>query len=457
MSRIVVLCATVRDRRELARLRRDGDVFAFHEYGTAALESLVSDQPDLRAIACPEAEIERIVESCGAFRPDGIVSTDDYPGSILASIVADRLGLPGVPPATSLLCQHKYHSRCAQRAAVPDATPAFELVDWHSLPAECVFPVFVKPVKSFFSVGARRVDTPAAFPAALRKALLPRSFFDPFERLLRRHSTLAMRGHALVESLLAGRQCTVEGYVSGGTIRILGIVDSLMYPGTASFLRFDYPSRLPAEIQSRIRDIASRFVSTLDYGDGLFNIEMMYDAEADTIRIIEINPRMSSQFADLFEKVDGVNTYSILLDLATGRRSSAARQPGRHRRASSMALRSFENLRTHCVPGAADVAAVQAAYPDIRVEVLTRPGRTLGQELQDGHSYRYALINAGGSDDADLDACLRDCIAHLPFRFARVEHRTGVGAKTAPAALRAIRSMADRYRVPGAGAPLLQR
>ena len=42
----------------------------------------------------------------------------------------------------------------------------------------------------------------------------------------------------------------------------------------------------------------------------MFNIEMMYDAATDRIGIIEINPRMASQFADLYEKVDGTNSYT---------------------------------------------------------------------------------------------------------------------------------------------------
>ncbi len=463
MSRIVVLCATVRDRRELARRRLDGGpdgrdyghgVFMFHEYGTTALESLITTEPDFLAIADPEGEIERIVDACRSFRADGVISTDDYPGSILASIVAERLGLPGVPPAASLLCQHKYHARCLQRLAVPEATPEFALADPRLLwPA--AFPVFVKPVKSFFSIGAQPVLERGAFEPAVRRASLPQSFFDPFERLMRRHSALPVTGHVLIESLLEGSQCTVEGWMSRGDVHILGVVDTLMYPGTSSFLRFDYPSRLPAAVQARMADIARRLVAAIGYGEGLFNIEMMYDEQSDSIQIVEINPRMSSQFADLFEKVDGINTYALLLDLATGRQPllPAARE-GVHGCASSLALRSFVNLRTRSVPSAVDLAAVRSAFPDVRVEVLTRPGRTLGQELQDGHSYRYALINAGGNDEADLDARLRSCIARLPFRFEPTGRRPrGAAAVPRAAAIRTIRRAADRCPVPDAGVP----
>src|SRR5262245_36891906 len=94
----------------------------------------------------------------------------DYPGCALGSVVAAALGLPGIDPATSLACQHKYHSRLIQRAAVPESTAAFELIagDGHDPQPAFGFPCFVKPVKSFFSVGAQRVDSAAAFGAAVR-------------------------------------------------------------------------------------------------------------------------------------------------------------------------------------------------------------------------------------------------------------------------------------------------
>ena len=70
-------------------------------------------------------------------------------------------------------------------------------------------------------------------------------------------------------------------------------------------------------------------MSGLGFDNCMFNIEMMYDAREDRIAIIEINPRMASQFADLYEKVDGTNAYEVLLDLGMGVRAhaeTAARQ-----------------------------------------------------------------------------------------------------------------------------------
>ncbi len=80
---------------------------------------------------------------------------------------------------------------------------------------------------------------------------------------------------------------------------------------------------LPEGVQTRMAEIAATLMQGLGFDNGIFNIEMMYDAEADRISIIEINPRMASQFADLYEKVDGTSSYSVLLDIAQGGRPAS--------------------------------------------------------------------------------------------------------------------------------------
>jgi biotin carboxylase len=422
MSRVLFLCPTHRDYREIERLNGAiHDTFFFHDYATQALEELVVEEPPVGIrIPDPEAEIERILQYCREVAVDCIVSTDDYPGTTLASIVARALGLPGVDPSVNLLCQHKYHARQAQRAVVPEATPAFELVADHgavALPSVLPFPLFIKPVKSFFSVGAHRVDSPANFSAAVRRATLPRPFFDPFATLLKKHSGLEMEGYVLAETLLEGQQCTLEGYAYRGEIHMMGIVDSVMFPGTLCFQRFEYPSRLSVSVQERMESFAQAIMAHIGYDNGFFNLEFIYDARTDSVATIEINPRMTSQFADLFEKVDGINTYKALLDLAAGRAPSTSRGAGEHARAASCILRTFENKRVLQLPTPTHIEGIQELYPDARIEVLAREGHQLSQELQDGRSYRYGIISLGGRDDEDIRQRLENCLAHLPFVF----------------------------------------
>ena len=230
-------------------------------------------------------------------------------------------------------------------------------------------------------------------------------------------------------------QVTVEGYVHGGEVHILGVVDSIFFPGTLAFSRFDYPSALPEGVQGRMAGIAERLMSGLGFDNGMFNVEMMYDAREDRIAIIEINPRMASQFADLYEKVDGTNSYEVLLDLGCGVRPSPKRRQGKHRFAASCVLRTFEDGVVAALPCEERLAEIERAYPDIRVEVHATSGRKLSDELQDGTSFRYGIVSLGGRDRAEVLRQFAACQAELGIVLLPVEARREIAAPARFAAL----------------------
>lgn len=419
MSNLLFICPSHRDHRELERLGayRQHRIL-FHDYASIQLEEIACGEDSRLDVPDVHAELERILCAFGDADLDGVISTDDYPGSALASIVAQNLGLPGVSPKSNLMCQHKFHSRVAQKGACPEVVPRFMLLNGHAL-SSMPLPCFVKPVKSFFSVGAYRVDDPARASELVERATLPERFFDPFRSLFLAYAGMEFgEGRVLIEELLEGHQATIEGYAWEGQIQILGIVDSIMFPGTVSFSRFEYPSGLSASVQGRIADMARTVMPALGFGHGFFNIEVMYNAERDAVHIIEINPRMASQFADLYEKVDGLNTYSTLLELALGRRPQARSRQGKYPVAVSYVLRRFRDARVLKVPSREQLDAIQAWQPDIRVEILATEGKMLSQEMQDGHSYRYGIINAGANDRHAAMQLFAECSDGLAFSFS---------------------------------------
>jgi biotin carboxylase len=405
--KVLVVSATHRDHRELRKLAPPGIDFLFHDYASTSLEELISwIEGEGACAADPDEEVDRLLAGLDGTRLSAVISTDDYPGSALAAIVAQRLGLPGPDPRVVLIAQHKYLSRAAQAKLVPDAVPPFMLIDTAAgalLPDDMTFPVFVKPVKSFFSVGAEKVGSLPELAARLPRWRTLDQFFLPLERMLERYAGESIGSKRLIaEGVLKGAQVTVEGYAFGGKVSVLGIVDSIMFPGTIAFSRFDYPSHLPEDVQARMAGIAVTVMEGLGFDNGLFNIEMMYDADADRVSIIEINPRMASQFADLYEKVDGTSSYRVLIDIGEGRAPRFKPREGRHPFAASCVLRAFEDRRVARLPDEGEIKCLEALYPEIRVELHATVGRKLSDELQDGHSYRYGIINLGGRDLADV-------------------------------------------------------
>lgn len=364
----------------------------------------------------------------------GVMASDDYPGSIVAAALAQELGFPGPSPEAVLRCQHKYYGRIAQRECVPEAVPDFALVDPRDIracAASLRFPVFVKPVKSFFSLHAGLVSDAQGLQRvadATREHLA--DFVRPLDQLLGRYAPFAEHGggYLLAEAPLAGVQVTFEGCVFAGEMQAIGVVDSIMFPGTISFARFEYPSALPAEVQARMGEIAARFVRHIGFDNGLFNIEMMYDPGRDTIHIIEVNPRMCPQFADLMEKVNGVNTYEIALAIAAGQRPVVRRPGAAFAAAASIVGRVFEDRVARRVPGETELARLRERFPDARLKVLCREGRRLSEELQDGNSFRYALMNLGGGSREHIASRYEEAIRGLHFELEAVAAKAAATA-----------------------------
>src|SRR5512134_858502 len=263
---ILIVCPTHRDLRELPRVSPPGVKYLFHDYASISLEDLICNIASHADFAQgPLEEIEGILDAVAGANLAGVTSTDDYPGSALAAAIAKRLGLPGPDPAVTLICQHKYLARVAQAKIVPHAVPPFTLIDvaaGATLPEELRFPLFVKPVKSFFSIGAERVDSVSALAALFPRWAALDQFFAPLDQLLQRYTGSSIGTKRLIaEAVLKGEQVTVEGFVHEGRATILGIVDSVMLPGTLAFSRFDYSSSLPESVQQRMAGIAATLMT----------------------------------------------------------------------------------------------------------------------------------------------------------------------------------------------------
>lgn len=355
----------------------------------------------------------------------GVMSTDEYLGAIIAAAAAGRTGRSGTEPARIIAAQHKYYSREAQRAIAPEITPRTTLVPLRgvaSCPLSLEFPFFVKPVKGTFSLFAAKVDS--------RAALAKHMGFNVFERLLLGRVTKPFNDllHALTdfdydanyfigEELIAGDQVTVDGFVWDGECEVMGIVDSVMFEGTNIFERFEYPSRLPAAVQARMAQLTRDVMLGLGWRQGQFNVELFYDRATDQIRVIEVNPRMSYQFADLYEYVDGSNSYDVLIDLALGRRPRFDKGAGPFDVAASFVLRTFEGRKIRSVPSPDQVSAFGERYSEATIKLYGKPGSSMGGEMKAIGSYRHAIVNVAANSYLDLFAIHQDALEKLPFEF----------------------------------------
>jgi biotin carboxylase len=372
-----------------------------------------------------EGYIKRVCETYPSGTLSGVLASDDYPAALVAAALAEEFGLLGPALEAVLNCSDKHRSRVFAASAVPEAAPAFRPVDATAPPNTEDFgslPLFAKPVKGFLSMFADRVGTSEELARLCHEAApYLDGFLRPFRYFSNRCFGMAPTGTPfLVEDLLTGRQVTVEGCVYRGRGRIIATTDSVMYPGTNSFACFRLPSDLPRSVQGRMEEITLRLAQAVGIDNGVFNVELMYDATTDRISVIEINPRMCPQFVDLVEKVHGVSTYEIALRIAVGEDPVFSRGGAPHKVAASFVLRRFEDALVTAVPSAEEIARLRHRFPDMRVRVLCRPGRRLSDEQQDRTSYRYGLVNLGAGSIEQLNAAFAEAKAGLTFELAEL-------------------------------------
>jgi biotin carboxylase len=210
-------------------------------------------------------------------------------------------------------------------------------------------------------------------------------------------------------------QVNVDGYVHAGRVRIIGMVDEHMYPGTCAFLRFEYPSALASPVQARLAEAAAAAVRAVGLDHGLFNVELVYCPRTGAIRLVEINPRIASQFITLYEWVHGIRLHHAMIDLATGREPRCEPAPQRHAHAASFVYRTFDGRTLRRTPTRADLAEVAARQPDARVMLYVKHGAALAREVKWLGSHRYALLNVPRRDRADVFARQQDVCAMLGF------------------------------------------
>lgn len=346
---------------------------------------------------------------------DAIVSFWDFPSSALAAVLRNERGLPGPSNEAVAKCEHKYWSRLEQRAVVPELVPHFCAVDpFQADPAADVdigFPLWIKPVKAHSSYLGFRIadaqDLERHLPEIREKIGVFGRPFDQYLKYVSRGEEIRrVTGHwCIAESLIsAGRQCTLEGYVCGGEVRVYGVVDSIRCGRFhSSFARYQYPSRLPQRVQRRMIDAAVRVMTRLGYDDAPFDMEFFWQRRSDEIRLLEVNARLSRSHCPLFRMVDGASHHEVMIDLALGRRPDFPHRRGRHRVAAKFMLRFYRDGIVRRTPTAEEIARVRDRFPEARLRLLAGEGTRLTRlPFQDSYSFELAELFLGAASQREL-------------------------------------------------------
>jgi len=406
----------------------DAQHYTFHQLLTRnELQQGVVSVPDL---------LDRARNHLDAFEGsvDAIVGYWDFPVTMMVAVLCRERGLPSASLEAIVKCEHKYWSRLKQREAI-DELPGFALLDLSDeeavLPGGLEYPVWIKPIKSASSEGAHHVENDEQLKTAmaLERDQVGRMGgpFNDILDMLDLPPEIAQIGAdtCLVEEEALGSQVTVEGYADDGEVEIYGVVDSITYPGTSSFLRYEYPSsRVPQHIQNYMADVSRRVIAAVGLEHSTFNIEYFWDPEAESLKLLEINARHSQSHALLFEMVDGIPNHAFMVDLALGRDPRALpRRQGTFATAGKWLMRTFSDGVVDRVPSADEIAELEK---QIRGVVAVELAVTTGQRLSDGegedsYSYLLAEVFLGARNGVEIERLWERCVNALHFDIAPVE------------------------------------
>lgn len=409
--------------RHVERLDPDSH-FTFHTLIPSSALRRVSEIPIARLLEEAEATLDRFGEPV-----DAIVSFMDFPGIEIASLLAARRNLAGPSLEAVLKCNHKLWERRLQAQVLPETTPRFAAVDpfddgaLAELEDRIPYPFWIKPFNGYASYLGFRIDEPSD---ALHALPIVRNDIDrlaaPLEYLMELahmpEDLRALGGRCLIaEEIISGKQCTLEGYVCRGTPRIFGVVDSVREANGVSFARYEYPSRLPDELQDRMVRIAEQLIRHLGFDDGAFNIEFYSDSLRNCLWVLEVNPRLSQSHLELFENVDGASHQKAAIEVALGRVPDMPRGHGEHPYAAKFFLRAWEDARITRVPGPSELRHIEREVPGtsilLRVEENTRLSDVPDQ---DSYSYELAWIWVGGQSREALMEKYRVVVERLDIR-----------------------------------------
>jgi biotin carboxylase len=358
--------------------------------------------------------VDRLARKAKAKGWTGVTSNQEQFGALAAALLAERMGWPGTPVAAILACQHKLYARQVLQRVAPEANVAFQLLEAEygaPIPRGLAYPLFVKPVKAAFSVLARQVDSHEELHQHTRfgrwELWVIRRLVEPFERMARERlgHDLPSAHRMLLEAPVRADQFNLDGYVFEGHAHAIGVVDAIMFPGTQAFMRHEAPSRLPAAVQARALEVARRFLAEVGFTHGLFNMEFFFDAASDRLTVIEFNPRMASQYSDLYQRVLGVDMHAMALELAHGRDpASVPRRTPTAGTAASFVYRAFDPAERVKLPSHVQLAAFSASFPDGLVFPYPKSAGSIERDYKWLGSYRYGITHLGGQDAADLRA-----------------------------------------------------
>jgi len=361
-------------------------------------------------------------------KPDAIVCHWDFPSSCLAPVLATEHGLPTPSLEAVLRCEHKYWARIEQTKAAPECVPEFDAVDPFDPEAAdkltLDFPIWLKPVKGFSSQLGFKVETREELDRALEKMRagigeLGRIFDECLDRALLPPEVRGIGGsHAIAESIMRGDQFAIKGYVRNGKVTIHGVLDMMLGGDSTEVAGLRYPADLPPDLEARANDVGRRILQQVNYDNGCFNVEFLYDEEADKLWVIEVNTRISQSHCELFRIVDGRSNHEIAVSVALGDEPTLPDHKGEAETAAKFYITRHGDAEVTREPEPEEIRELSEDFGALLEFEAHRGDRLSDLPNQPVYCYNVGYVWLGADSPEGLRERYRALIERIPMEFS---------------------------------------
>lgn len=246
---------------------------------------------------------EAVLKLAKEEKVDGLLTTSDYPVRVV-SYVGEKLGLPAMTQHVAQVCTNKFEQRQLFKESGVN-TPFFVQCNQDSdLSVLTAFPYIVKPVDSSASRGVEEVHNASQLKEAVKAAC-----------------ELSRTGNAIVESVIGGREFSVETLTQGGITYIIQITEKLTRGEEQGYFVEDThiePARISEEEADAIRSEVIKATKAVGVDNCPTHTEIkLWDGKP---YIIEMACRLGGDYitSDLVPLSTGISMMENLIRLSVG-------------------------------------------------------------------------------------------------------------------------------------------
>ncbi|MBP3708100.1 MAG: ATP-grasp domain-containing protein [Clostridia bacterium] len=238
---------------------------------------------------------------------DGVLTAATDYGVITSAYIANKMGLPGLDVSVAAIIKNKYDvRRILYENGADDTNQFFEITDINDVDEVCkeaIFPLIVKPCDGSGSKGVCKVNSKDELKLAIKDAL-----------------EVSLSKKALAETFIVGNEYGVESFVHNNEIHILGIMKKEMTkPPFYAELGHCIPSKLPNNIEKKVKEVAEKAIKSLGINFGAVNMDLLITSDGK-VCIVDIGARMGGNLigSHIIPLSSGIDYMGNIIKCAVG-------------------------------------------------------------------------------------------------------------------------------------------